>query len=439
MKPMPASAMQRATSSALISILTPSACNTSAAPDFDDSARLPCFATGTPAPATMKAAQVEILEEPDASPPVPTTSTAPGGAFTPSILARMVVTAPVISSTVSPRTRKAMSRPPICEGVASPDIMRSKAAAASSRVRLAPVATFAMSALKSSVMASARGCERTLRRSRLPTMRGVPLTRDVEKILQHQMTVLGGDAFRMELHAVGRQILVHQTHDKAAVGCRGDHQLVRHTCLLDDERVIARCQKWRVDAAKHARSAVADFRKLAVHRQRRPHHLAAESLPDRLMPETDTEQGNGRRRLGDKIEADAGFVRRAGARREHDRLGGHRHDLGGRNLVVAMHDDVRPLLAQIMDEVEGEAVIVVDQNDHLVDLLLPAQGLTTAPEGGQAALKRQPLWIGSIQGTVSGFSIGSMSRLTTTASLSLRTSTHLSTSSRLALISWCGT
>ena len=74
MKPMPASRMQAPTCSASRSILTPSACSTSAAPDFDDSARLPCLATGTPAPATMKAAQVEMLNEPEASPPVPTTS-----------------------------------------------------------------------------------------------------------------------------------------------------------------------------------------------------------------------------------------------------------------------------------------------------------------------------------------------------------------------------
>jgi hypothetical protein len=49
------------------------------------------------------------------------------------------------------------------------------------------------------------------------------------------------------------------------------------------------------------------------------------------------------------------------------------------------------------------------------------------------------LWIGSIHSTCSGFSTGSMSRLTTTASLSLRTSTHSSGSLGLALISWWGT
>ncbi len=48
-------------------------------------------------------------------------------------------------------------------------------------------------------------------------------------------------------------------------------------------------------------------------------------------------------------------------------------------------------------------------------------------------------WMGSIHFTVSGFSMGSMSRLTTTDSPSLRTRTHSRVSSRLALISWWGT
>src|SRR6202012_4029312 len=132
-------------------ILTPSDDSTSGAPKRDDSARLPCWATGTPAPATMNEAQVDTLTEPEPSPPVPTTSTASVGASTRSILERIADTAPVISSTVSPRTRSAIRRPPICEGVASPDIMLSKADAASSRDSVAPVATFAIIDLRSSI------------------------------------------------------------------------------------------------------------------------------------------------------------------------------------------------------------------------------------------------------------------------------------------------
>src|SRR3954462_13695363 len=155
MKPIPVSATQRPTCSGLMSILTPSEESTSAAPERDDSARLPCLATGTPQPATMNEAQVETLTEPDPSPPVPTTSTASAGALTRSILARIADTAPVISSTVSPRTRNAINSPPICEGVASPDIMLSNADAASWRVNVAPVATFPISDLKSSINAFA--------------------------------------------------------------------------------------------------------------------------------------------------------------------------------------------------------------------------------------------------------------------------------------------
>src|SRR6187455_3638093 len=151
MKPMPASATQRPTRAGAMSIFTPSEDSTSAAPERDDNARLPCLATGTPQPATINEAQVETLTEPEPSPPVPTTSTASAGAWTRSILLRIADTAPVISSTVSPRTRSAISSPPICEGVASPDIMLSKADAASSRDSVAPVATFPMIDLRSSI------------------------------------------------------------------------------------------------------------------------------------------------------------------------------------------------------------------------------------------------------------------------------------------------
>src|ERR1700730_6004154 len=151
MKPIPASATQRPTCSGEMSILTPSEDKTSAAPERDDSARLPCLATGTPVPATINEAQVETLTEPEPSPPVPTTSIASAGGLTRSILARIAETAPVISSTVSPRTRSAISNSPICEGVASPDIMLSKAEAASSRDSVAPVATFPMIDFRSSI------------------------------------------------------------------------------------------------------------------------------------------------------------------------------------------------------------------------------------------------------------------------------------------------
>jgi hypothetical protein len=133
------------------SILTPRAVNTSAEPDCDDKARLPCLATGTPQPATTSAAAVETLKLPEASPPVPQVSIAPGGAAIATAFDRMMRAAPAISSTDSPRTRSAIRKAPICEGVASPLMMMSNARSASPSPRLLPCATRASSDLKSVV------------------------------------------------------------------------------------------------------------------------------------------------------------------------------------------------------------------------------------------------------------------------------------------------
>jgi hypothetical protein len=56
----------------------PSAPSTSALPERLDAARFPCLATGTPAPATIRAAPVETLIVPCPSPPVPQVSNTSG-------------------------------------------------------------------------------------------------------------------------------------------------------------------------------------------------------------------------------------------------------------------------------------------------------------------------------------------------------------------------
>ena len=115
--------------------LIPSSPSASAAPDFELRLRLPCLATGTPAPATTKAVAVEMLSVPFPSPPVPTMSIAPSGAFTAWHLDRITAAAAANSSTVSPRVRKAMRKPPIWAGVASPLKSSVKAVSASERLR----------------------------------------------------------------------------------------------------------------------------------------------------------------------------------------------------------------------------------------------------------------------------------------------------------------
>ncbi len=61
MKPTPASAMQAVTLAGSSPTFTPSAVRTSAAPEREEAARLPCLATGTPQAAVIIAASVETL------------------------------------------------------------------------------------------------------------------------------------------------------------------------------------------------------------------------------------------------------------------------------------------------------------------------------------------------------------------------------------------
>ncbi len=73
-KVMPASSALRATRGIGRSSRTPRASRTSADPEVDDAARLPCLTTLAPAPAAISAAMVEMLTVFCWSPPVPTMS-----------------------------------------------------------------------------------------------------------------------------------------------------------------------------------------------------------------------------------------------------------------------------------------------------------------------------------------------------------------------------
>src|SRR5579883_2979637 len=234
--------MQRSTASGGRPTFTPSIASVSAAPDRDDKARLPCLATGTPQAATIKAARVETLYEPELSPPVPTTSTASSGASTRSILARIASTAPVISSTLSPRVRRAMRKPPICAGVTSPDSMASKAATASRCVNAAPVATLAISGLKASIPLSVF----------LSGASGVERAGETEEIPQDHAAVLGKDALGMKLHAVHGRRSMRDAHDEPVFALGGDFEFGRRGFAIDDQRVITRREERAVDAAKDA-------------------------------------------------------------------------------------------------------------------------------------------------------------------------------------------
>src|SRR5436853_165554 len=144
--------------------------------------------------------------------------------------------------------------------------------------------------------------------------------------------------------------------------------------------MIARGLQQSVNATEDAGTCMFDLRHFSMQRCC-ANDLAAKGLADGLLPEAHTKDRNARRSLGDEIEANASFVRRTGAGREHDCLWLSRHNVGDRDLVIAVHDNIRSKSPQIMEKVEGKAVVVVDQDDHVAPL---SQGFTVPPKEGQA-------------------------------------------------------
>ena len=99
-----------------------------------------------------------------------------------------------------------------------------------------------------------------------------------------------------------------------------------------------------------------------MHDLGRPHDLAAVELPDALVAEAHAEHGHAAfAERADGLVRDAGVLGTARARATTSTASGvERVELRERERVVAMHDRLGAELAQVLDEVVDERVVVVD-------------------------------------------------------------------------------
>src|ERR1035437_1304286 len=340
MKPTPASSMHCATCAGLRLILTPSASSTSALPDCEDTARPPCLATRAPAAAATKMAAVEMLKVRAPSPPVPTTSTRLCASLTSTLVASSRITwaAAVISPMVSFFTRSAMVIAAIITGDICPlMIWRIRSSISSWKISRCSIA-------RSSASCGVMDMVRFLS----------------EKIFQQCVTVFGEYRFGMELHALERELPVAHPHDLAVFALGGDFQAVGQAGALDRERVIAGREERRRQPGKDALRCVADVGGLAVHHAARMHDTPAERLADRLVPQAHAEDGQLAGERAHEGHRDAGFVWGARAGRNDDARGRERGDAGEVDGVVAHHLHFFAQLAEILRQVVGEGIVIVD-------------------------------------------------------------------------------
>src|SRR5436190_4494120 len=174
----------------------------------------------------------------------------------------------------------------------------------------------------------------------------------------------------MELHADDGERLVTNGHDfPVAARCIGPgahDEVARQRVGPDYKAVIARRGERIGQAAKNALAVMLDFVRLAVHQPFGPHDHAAGGLTDRLMAKTDAEDRQLAEKSLDAFDRNAGFARRAGTGRDNQVAGLFGGDLVASNLIITMDLDFdrRVDFTQPLDEVVGERVVVVDEQDH---------------------------------------------------------------------------
>ena len=143
------------------------------------------------------------------------------------------------------------------------------------------------------------------------------------------------------------------------------HEVVWKSLGVGHEGMISGHANGRRDTLKDPVPVVSDGPSLPMHGAARPHGAAPERLSEALMPEAYAEHRHASPAESLKdLDADSRLPRRAWTRRHHDARGRHAFNLVERALVVAHHNRVRTQRPEVLNEVEGEGVPVVEQEDQ---------------------------------------------------------------------------
>jgi hypothetical protein len=175
----------------------------------------------------------------------------------------------------------------------------------------------------------------------------------------------------VELDALEFGATVADAHDDAVVGFGGDGEFARQRFAVDDEGVVARGGERVGEFAEDAFCVVMDGAGFTVEEFWRANDFPAECGADSLMAETHTQNWKFSSEALDEFDGDAGFFGCAGAGGDDDAFGFAADDVVHGDFIVAVDFDVAAEFAEILGEVVGEGVVVVEEEDHCDSVASP--------------------------------------------------------------------
>ena len=174
----------------------------------------------------------------------------------------------------------------------------------------------------------------------------------------------------MKLHALKRRCasgcFPPDTHDLLTLRASGDFKVRVHRGWVNHQRVVAGGNERVGHANKESAAIMMNGAGLAVHCDVITAHGHAMDVTDRLMTKAYAECWDAPLEMRKQRAADTSLLRRARTRRDHQVRGCKR--LGTRDVDGIIADDfdaqARVDLTEALDEVPGERVIVVNQEEH---------------------------------------------------------------------------
>src|ERR1019366_8990419 len=110
---------------------------------------------------------------------------------------------------------------------------------------------------------------------------------------------------------------------------------------------------------------------LAVHEGGGTNNFAAEGRANRLMAEAHAQQRHAPCEMADQFDADASFLRGARAGRDHDAIGTKLLNPANRDLVITAHHYLLTQFAEVLHQVVGEGVVIIQNKDHKFSFEFP--------------------------------------------------------------------
>ena len=185
-----------------------------------------------------------------------------------------------------------------------------------------------------------------------------------QEVAEEFLAVFGEDAFGMELDAPNGEFPVTQSHDFALVGFGGDLQAIGKAIAIHDERMVASSREGVGNILKEFPAVVFYRGSFTVHHAVVDFDLRLERMSDALVSQADAQDGqNARPSLDDGVGLPRHF-RRAGARRNQNPFQVQGLQLGQVDFVVAHDGHLGAHFAQVLHQVVGKRIVVVDDQHH---------------------------------------------------------------------------